>query len=150
MGLDTAADPISGVDLLRAFQAQGPSGGVAQLLGLSIEDVASGRVRLALRTRPELANPHGALHGGIVATLLDSAMACAVLSALPPGRQYTTVDLSVTLLRGASLDGARLTAEGEVVHVGRRIATAHGRVHDDADRLVATATTTCQVLGGAP
>src|SRR6516165_2414067 len=79
MGLDTAADPISGVDLLRAFQAQGPSGGVAQLLGLSIEDVASGRVRLALRTRPELANPHGALHGGIVATLLDSAMACAVL-----------------------------------------------------------------------
>jgi uncharacterized protein (TIGR00369 family) len=148
MDVVAPADPMSGVELLRAFQARGPSG-IARLLGLSITDVAPGRVHLSLRTRPDFANPHGVLHGGITATLLDSAMALAVLSALPPGGQSTTVDLGVTFLRPVPVDGAGLTADGEVVHVGRRIATAHGRVHDDADRLVATATTTCQVLGGA-
>ena len=141
----------SGLDVLLDLQARGPGAvGVAGLLDLGIESLEPGRVRFTLRTQPAFSNPRGTLHGGITATLLDSAMGCAVLSTLPPGVGYTTVDLSVTILRGASLDGARLTAEGEVVHVGRRIATAHGRVHDDADRLVATATTTCQVLGGAP
>ena len=142
------ADQVTGVELLRTFQARGPSG-VAGLLGLSITDVAPGRVHLALNTRPDFANPLGVLHGGITATLLDSAMACAVMSALPAGARSTTVDLAVTFLRSVPLDGAGLTADGEVVHVGRRIATAHGRVHDDAGHLVATATTTCQVLGAA-
>lgn len=148
MNVAAPADPMSGVELLRAFQERGPSG-IARLFGLSIADVEPGRVRLTVRTRPDFANPHGGLHGGVTATLLDSAMACAVLSALPPGGRSTTVDLAVTFLRPVPLDGTLLTANGEVVHVGRRIATAHGRVHDEAERLVATATTTCQVLGGA-
>ena len=149
--MDVAAppEPMSGVELLRAFQGRGPSG-IARLLGLTIADVEPGRVRLTLRTRPDFANPHGGLHGGVTATLLDSAMACAVLSALPPGGRYTTVDLAVTFLRPVDLDGTTLTADGAVVHVGRRVATAHGRVHDDTDRLVATATATWQVLGRAP
>jgi len=149
MDVVAPAEPMSGVELLRAFQGRGPSG-IARLLGLAIVDVEPGRVRLTLRTRPDFANPHGGMHGGVTATLLDSAMACAVLSALPPGGRYTTVDLGVTFLRPVDLGGTALTADGEVVHVGRRIATAQGRVSDDADRLVATATTTCQVLGGAP
>jgi uncharacterized protein (TIGR00369 family) len=148
MDVVAPADPMSGVELVRGFQARGPSG-IARLLGLSVTEVAPGRVRLTMHTRPDFANPHGALHGGVTATLLDSAMACAVQSGLPRGGQSTTVDLAVTFLRPVPLDGTELTAEGEVVHVGRRIATAHGRVHDDAGRLVATATTTCQVLGGA-
>jgi uncharacterized protein (TIGR00369 family) len=148
MDVATADDPISGVELLRALQARGPDGGVGGLLGLSIVEVEAGRVRMRVRTRPDFANPHGGLHGGITATLLDSAMACAVLSALPAGARSTTVDLAVTFLRPVPLDGTRLTADGEVVHVGRRIATARGRVRDDAERLVATATTTCQVLAG--
>ncbi len=141
--------PVSGVELLRGLQERGPTGvGVGRLLGMTLEDVATGWVRLALRTRADFGNPHGSLHGGVTSTLLDSAMGCAVLSALPAGGRYTTVDLSVTFLRPVPLDGTRLQAEGEVVHVGKRIATARGRVHDDRDRLVATATTTCQLLGG--
>ncbi len=149
MDVVAPAEPMSGVELLRAFQGRGPSG-IARLLGLAIADIEPGRVCLTLRTRPDFANPHGGLHGGVTATLLDSAMACAVLSALPPGGRYTTVDLAVTFLRPVDLDGVTLTADGEVVHVGRRIATAEGRVRDEADRLVATATTTCQVLEGVP
>ncbi|HEV2311142.1 MAG TPA: PaaI family thioesterase [Acidimicrobiia bacterium] len=148
MDVVAPAEQVSGVELLWAFQGRGPSG-IARLLGLSIADVEPGHVRLTLRTRTDFANPHGGLHGGVTATLLDSAMACAVLSALPPGGRYTTVDLAVTFLRTVALDGTTLTADGEVVHVGRRVATAQGRVHDDAGRLIATATTTCQVLGGA-
>ncbi len=148
MDMATVDDPVSGVELLRGLQARGPAGGVAGLLGLSLVEVDAGRVRLTVRTRPDFANPLGGLHGGITATLLDSAMACAVLSALPAGARSTTVDLAVTFLRSVPLDGTRLTADGEVVHVGRRIATAQGRVRDDTDRLVATATTTCQVLAG--
>lgn len=145
--VDSAA---SGLDLLRGLQERGPGAvGVAGLLGLRLDAVEPGRVAFTVRTRPGFANPRGTLHGGITATLLDSAMGCAVLSELPPGVAYTTVDLSVTYLRPVSVDGTDLRAEGRVVHVGRTIATAHGQVLDDRDRIVATATTTCLVARGA-
>src|SRR5215468_7803570 len=115
----------SGLEVLLDIQARGRGAvGVGDLLDLSLESVVPGRVRFALRTAPAFANPHGTLHGGITATLLDSAMGCAVLSTLPPGVGYTTVDLSVTYLRPVSTDGRELRADGEVVHVGRTIATA--------------------------
>ena len=136
----------SGLDLLLDLQARGPRAvGVADLLDMYLDSVEPGRVRFTLRTQPAFSNPHGTLHGGITATLLDSAMGCAVLSTLPPGVGYTTVDLSVTYLRPVSTDGRALRADGEVVHVGRTIATARGEVRDDRDRVVATAVTTCVV-----
>jgi uncharacterized protein (TIGR00369 family) len=141
---------VSGLELLRGLQERGPAAvGVANLLGMRIEAVVPGVIVFGLRTGPQFANPDGGLHGGITATLLDSAMGCAVLSQLPPDVGFTTVDLSVTYLRPVPLDGTHLQARGEVVHLGRRIATANGRVTDDHDRLIATATTTCQILGGS-
>jgi uncharacterized protein (TIGR00369 family) len=141
---------VSGLELLQGLQERGPASvGVGGLLGMSIEAVEPGVIVFGLRTGPQFANPHGGLHGGITATLLDSAMGCAVLSQLPPDVGYTTVDLSVTYLRPVPLDGTHLHARGEVLHLGRRIATAQGRVTDDRDRLIATATTTCQILGGS-
>lgn len=145
-----ATTSVSGLELLEGLQARGPAAvGVANLLGMHIEAVEPGAVVFGLRTRPDFANPNGTLHGGITATLLDSAMGCAVLSELPADVGYTTVDLSVTYLRPVPLDGTRLWARGEVLHRGRRIAAAQGRVTDDRDRLIATATTTCQILPGA-
>ena len=136
----------SGLDVLLDLQARGPGAvGVAGLLDMGIESVERGRVRFTLRTQPAFSNPRGTLHGGITATLLDSAMGCAVLSTLPPGVGYTTVDLSVTYLRPVSTDGRALRAEGDVLHVGRTIATARGEVRDDRDRVIATAVTTCVV-----
>jgi acyl-CoA thioesterase len=140
------APSLSGLELLHGLQARGPASvGVADLLGMSIEAVEPGVVVFGLRTGPQFSNPHGTVHGGITATLLDSAMGCAVLSELPPDVGYTTVDLSVTYLRPVPLDGTHLQARGEVLHLGRRIATAQGRVTDGRERLIATATTTCQI-----
>jgi uncharacterized protein (TIGR00369 family) len=139
---------VSGLELLQGLQARGPGAvGVGGLLGMEMETVEPGSVTFTVRTRPDFANPSGTLHGGITATLLDSAMACAVLSELPPDVGSTTVDLSVTYLRPVPLDGRRLHARGVVLHRGRRIAAAQGRVTDDRDRLIATATTTCQIIG---
>ncbi len=127
---------VSGLELLRV------------ILGMEIEAIEPGRAQFGLRTREEFGNPNGTLHGVITATLLDSAMACAVLSQLPPDVGSTTVDLAVTYLRPVAWHGTRLSGRGEVPHLGRQLAAAHGQVTDDRDRPIATATTTCQILRG--
>jgi uncharacterized protein (TIGR00369 family) len=144
---ERSAGVLSGLEVIRSFMDRGPTAvGVSGLLGMRIVDVEEGMVRFALETRPDFGNPQGTLHGGITATLLDSAMACAVHSSLPPGAVSTTVDLSVSYLRAAPLDGRTLVAEGRVLHLGGRLATAEGRVTDDTGRLYATGTTSCMVF----
>ncbi|WP_446466452.1 PaaI family thioesterase [Streptomyces sp. BRA346] len=90
--------------------------------------------------------PPGTVHGGIAAILLDSAMACAVHTTLPAGASYTTLELKVNYVRAARTDGQTLTAEGTVIHAGRRTATAEGKVLDDQGNLIAHGTTTCMIL----
>jgi len=137
----------SGLETLQEIKGRGGvSTGVASLLGLEMGELEEGRVTFRLGARAELGNPLGSLHGGIISTLLDSAMGCAVHSALPAGAGYTTIDLNVTFLRSVPLDGGDLRAEGRVIHLGRRMATAAGEVVDGGGRLVATATTTCMVF----
>ncbi|MGW7263289.1 PaaI family thioesterase [Streptomyces sp. NPDC054842] len=101
------------------------------------------------RRHPDFANPLGAVHGGIAGPLLDSAMDCAVHTTLPAGNGYTTLELKVNHIRAARTDGQTLTAEGTVIHAGRRTAAAaaaEGKVLDDRGKLVAHATTTCVIL----
>jgi uncharacterized protein (TIGR00369 family) len=138
----------SGLEVLEAIRdGTGPPVGVAELLGMSVVELEEGRVVFGTRSGPAFGNPLGTLHGGITATLLDSAMGCAVQSALPAGVGYTTLDLNVTYLRAVALDGVDLGAEGRVVHLGGRVATAEGRLAvGGSDRPVATATCTCLVL----
>jgi uncharacterized protein (TIGR00369 family) len=137
----------SGLEALQAIRdGNAPSVGVGVLLGMEMAELEEGRVVFRLTTREALGNPQATLHGGITATMLDSAMGCAVHSALPPGVGYTTIDLNVTFLRPVPLDGVELRAEGRVVHVGGRVATASGEVVDGDGRRVATATTTCMVF----
>nr|WP_240963918.1 PaaI family thioesterase [Streptomyces sp. C1-2] len=119
---------------------------IRRLIGMNFDEVEHGRVVMSLSTRPDFANPLGTVHGGIAATLLDSAMGCAVHSTLPAGVSYTTLELKVNYIRAARLDGQRLIATGTVVHAGRRTATAEGQVHDTNGKLIAHATTTCLVL----
>jgi uncharacterized protein (TIGR00369 family) len=86
------------------------------------------------------------VHGGVFCAALDSAMGCAVHSALPLGQAYTTVELHVNLIKGLRLDTPTVTAEGELVSVGRRVATASGRLIGPDGRLYAHATTTCLIF----
>lgn len=91
-------------------------------------------------------NPIGSVHGGFAATLLDSAVGCAVHTVLKPGFGYTTVELKVNYDRPITKATGRVTVEGRVVTSGSRIATADGRITDSAGRLLAHGSTTCLVF----
>ncbi len=91
-------------------------------------------------------NPMGTVHGGWYATLLDSAVGCAVHTMMAPGRGYTTAEISVNLVRGAPVGKEPLRGIGQVLHCGKQLATAEGRIVDAAGKLYAHATTTCLVF----
>ena len=139
---------LSGLELMQWVQSERPADipSIGRLLGMRFDEVEHGRIVLSLRTRPDFANPLGTVHGGIAATMLDSAMGCAVHTTLPAGVGYTTLELKVNYIRAAQTDGRTLTAEGTVIHAGRSTATAEGKVLDDRGKLIAHATTTCLVL----
>lgn len=105
---------------------------------------------MAFTLRPRAAhyNPIAAVHGGVLAALLDSAMRCAVYSTLSAGTGYTTLDLHVRYLRPPTEATGALRAEGTVVRTGTTTAVAEGRVTDGRGRLIAHATEGCLVLPG--
>jgi uncharacterized protein (TIGR00369 family) len=145
--IDTLAS-MSGLDAMRWVQAEVPTDmpSIGRLLGMRFDDVESGRVVVSLDTRPDFINPLGIVHGGILATLLDTAMGCAVHTTLPAGVSYSTLELKVNYIRAVPPDGRALTAEGNVIHSGRRTATAEGKVLDQRGKLIGHATTTCIIL----
>ncbi|GAA0219635.1 PaaI family thioesterase [Cryptosporangium japonicum] len=137
----------SGLELIRAIatgEASPPN--IARLLGMEMVEADEGRVVFTLDTKPDFSNPLGTVHGGIHATLLDSAMGCAVHTTLPAGVGYTTLELKVNYVKAITLDAGTLTCVGEVIHVGGRVATAEGRLTDSAGRLLAHGTTTCMIF----
>ena len=144
--IDDRPTGASGLDRLRARFSDGPPVGVADLLGMRPIEVEHGTVSFTCEASDRFANPMGTVHGGIIATLLDSALGCAVQTVLPDGAGYTTLGLEVKYLRPVPVDAGELRATGTVVHAGRRQATAEARLTDQAGRLLATATTTCIVL----
>ena len=91
-------------------------------------------------------NPIGSVHGGILSTLADSALGCAVHSALPAGSGYTSLDLTIKFTRAATVDSGVLTCRGRVVTMGRRTATAEATIIDAADRVIGHAVSTCLVF----
>lgn len=91
-------------------------------------------------------NPMGGVHGGWFATLLDSAVGCAVHSMLPAGRAYTTVELKINIVRGLTEAVPLVRATGKVIHMGRQVATAEGRLSGPDGKLYAHASTTCLVF----
>jgi uncharacterized protein (TIGR00369 family) len=98
--------------------------------------------------RPQLRhyNPLGTVHGGWFATLLDSAVGCAVHSTLPAGRGYTTLELKLNIVRALTEAVPLVRAEGKLVHAGRQVATAEGRLVGPDGKLYAHATTTCLIF----
>lgn len=91
-------------------------------------------------------NPMGTVHGGWFATLLDSAVGCAVHSTLPAGAGYTTLEIKVNIVRSLTDAVPLVRAEGRVIHTGRRVGTAEGRIVGPDGKLYAHATTTCLIF----
>lgn len=143
-----AAMELSGLEFLRAtVEGTLSPPPFAQLMDVSIVEADFGRAVFAVEPAEWMYNPIGSVHGGVAATLLDSCMGCAVHSTLEAGVGYTTSDLHVRYIRSMTADTGRVLAEGRVVHGGRRMATAEGRlVTDDGGTLLAHATTGCVIL----
>ena len=139
---------MSGLEYLQAM-ARGdlPPAPIASLFGMEPVEVEEGRVAFEATPGREHYNPIGSVHGGFAATLLDSAMGCAVQTTLPAGAGYTTLELSVNYVRPMSVDTGAVRVEGTVVHGGRRMATAEGRLFSvESGKLLAHGKTTCLVM----
>ena len=91
-------------------------------------------------------NPLGTVHGGWYCTLLDSAVGCAVHTTLPAGKGYTTLEIKVNMLRPLTDAVPLVRAEGKVIHTGRQVATAEGRIVGPDGKVYAHATTTCLIF----
>jgi uncharacterized protein (TIGR00369 family) len=136
---------LTGLEQLRATLLTGGAP-IGRLIGMDVESLEIGRAEFSLVPGPQHYNPIGMVHGGIAATMLDSAMGCAVHSTLPAGARFTTLDLNIHYTRAMTADTGRVVAIGETVHVGGRTATAEGRVLDEDGNVLAHGTTTCLVM----
>lgn len=123
-----------------------PAPPISQTLDFWLVDVRNGFARFEGQPAEAFYNPLGIVHGGWTATLLDSAMACSIHSTLKAGEGYTTTDFSVTCVRPIGEASGQVRAEGEVLHRGRRMATAHGRLIDAKGKLLAHGTETCMIF----
>jgi uncharacterized protein (TIGR00369 family) len=123
-----------------------PFAPIARTLDFSLIAVAPGVALFQGTPGPAHFNPMGSVHGGWFATILDSALGCAVHTMMPAGRGYTTAELSVNYVRGLSPQVGRVRAEGRVIHCGKQLATAEARLFGPDGTLFAHATTTCLVF----
>ena len=137
----------TGLALLQAMLAGTlPYAPIADTIDFALVEVAQGSVIFQGTPQFKHYNPLGSVHGGWYATLLDSALGCAVQTMMPAGRSYTTAELGVNIVRAANHKTGPLRAIGKVLHCGRQLATAEARIVDAEGKLYAHGTTTCLVF----
>jgi uncharacterized protein (TIGR00369 family) len=138
---------MSGLDYFQAMLAgSAPNAPIGNLMDFFLTEASSGSVVFTVTPAEFHYNPIGVVHGGLAATLLDSAMSCAVQTMLSVGVGYTTMEIKVNYVRPITVQSGRLRAIGQVIHMGRRMATAEGKLIDDNDKLYAHGTTTCMIF----
>jgi len=141
------AQDLSGLEFLKMMMA----GEIARppmglLMDFTLTELSEGRAVFVCEPDEYHYNPLGTVHGGLAATLLDSAMGCAVHSTLPAGVGYTTLEIKVNYVRPMSAKTGSVRCEANVIHVGGRIATAESKIVDARGKLYAHATTTCMIF----
>ncbi|HEY2478568.1 MAG TPA: PaaI family thioesterase [Solirubrobacterales bacterium] len=146
----SAGAEMAGLEYMRAVVAgelaRPPISLVMNMAPIELEE---GRVVFAGELGEEHYNPIGVVHGGYAATILDSALGCAVHTTLPAGVGYTSLGLEVKYVRPIERETGRVLCEGTVVHRGRRQATAEARLTaEDTGKLLATGTSTLMIFGG--
>ncbi|GAA6176710.1 PaaI family thioesterase [Sulfitobacter pacificus] len=138
---------MSGLEFMQAIlDGTNPGPPIGATMGYTLHDLEEGRA--VFRGTPEfnVTNPMGTVHGGWYGTLLDSAMACAVMTQVPRGSIYTTLEYKINILRGIPL-GMQIDCIGVTDHVGRSTGVAHGEIRGVEDgKLYATGSTTCIIM----
>jgi acyl-CoA thioesterase len=120
--------------------------GVGASLGIEMESLAEGTAVYVLDPSPATINALFTVHGGVLVTLMDTAMGSAVFTTLDDGAYYATLEVKANFIRAARTDGKRLTCVANTTHVGRRTATAEARITDPEGKLIALGSCTCMVF----
>lgn len=138
---------MSGLEALLAYtNGTLPQPPISILMDMGFEEVEHGRIVFTGTPAEYHYNPIGTVHGGFAATLLDSALGCAVHSTLPAGVGYTTLELHVNYIRAITAETGILRCEGKVIHAGKQMATAEAKLTDVNGKLYAHGSTTCLIF----
>ena len=138
---------LSGLEFVqRLASGELPLNSMARTLGYDVVEAAPGRVVATAVPTADQLNPHGTVHGGLAATMLDSCMGLAVQTMLAKGIGSTTLEFKISFLRPITPETGEITAEGLVLTLGRRVGTAEGKLTDRTGRLLAHGTTTCLIF----
>jgi uncharacterized protein (TIGR00369 family) len=138
---------MAGLDYMKKMLAgEIPQPPIAKTLGFQLVHVEHGFAIFEGEPQEWHYNPIGVVHGGLAATLLDSALGCCVHTSLPQGVAYTTTQLNVNLVRAITKDTGKIRCEGRVLHGGKQLATAEASIKDMNGKLYAHGTTTCLVF----
>ena len=138
---------MPGIDYLKAMIARElPPPPMAMLMQFDLVDVEPGKVVFTCEPDASMYNPSGAIHGGLVCTLLDSVAGLALHSTLPVGKGYTSIEIKVNYLKPVRLEAGPLSAIGTVVKSGARVGFTEGMVTDASGKVVATATSTLLIF----
>ncbi len=142
---------LSGRELLQAMvDGVVPYPPIGATLDFGSFELGDDFVAVTARAQAFHYNPIGVVHGGVIATLLDTAAGCAVHATLAAGEAYTSLDLVTKFIRPMTLDSGVVRAEGRVLHRGSRTAVATASLVDSRDKLLAHATSTLMLFGGTP
>ncbi|MEV4262910.1 PaaI family thioesterase [Kribbella sp. NPDC049584] len=137
----------SGLEMLRAMRdGLIPAPPILQLVGATGFEPEEGKVTVYMPAAEFHYNPLGSVHGGIIATLLDTAAGCTVHSTLPAGVGYTSLDLMTRFIKPVTVDSGVLRCEGAIISRGRRTAVAESHLYDERGKLLAHATSTCLIF----
>ncbi len=138
---------MSGLEYMRKMMTgELPPSGMVQLLGLKLVEVSEGRAVFTIQPDERHYNGLGIAHGGLAATLLDSALGCAINAMMPAGKIFTTLEMKINYVRPITRERGELRCEANVIHVGGRVATAEGRITDEDGKLYAHGTATCMLF----
>jgi len=138
---------LTGLEYMRQLMTgeREPSG-MARLMNMRLVEVEEGRAVFAVEPDERHYNGLGIAHGGLAATLLDSALGCAINTVMPAGRVFTTLEMKVNYVRPMRRETGEVRCEAEVLHAGGRVATAEGRIVDASGKLYAHGTATCMLF----
>jgi uncharacterized protein (TIGR00369 family) len=134
--------------LMKLLDRTHPAPPFAEVCTMWPVEVDEGNIVFEALPSARFYNPMGAVHGGWISTVLDSAMGCAVHSMLKAGQAYTTAELKINFVRPLFDHSGLVRCEGRVVHFGTRLATSEGRLLDKSGKLIAHGTETCLIMSG--
>lgn len=146
MNVNDTNPNATGLEQLQALLASGKGAPIGQTLKFRLVEIAEGHAVFEAEPGLHAYNPIGSVHGGFAATMLDSALGCAVHSKLKADQIHTTLELKVAYHRAITVETGTIRAIGSVMTIGRRTAYAEGRIVDANDRLLASATSTLMLM----